>query len=631
MFGPDQTVEIGRSSQAAVAVGDRTVGRIHASLQARANGWFLVDRASRNGTWVRGLRVSELLVDRPLTVHLGGPDSPNVLDVRPLPAGAALHPAGSEGETAVLAATDRLDHSGAASRADRPPIELVVRLGSQQRTFPVGQPVRVGRDPELEMVTENPLVTRRQHGVITADPDGATYVDTSSRGTFLKGRRLKAPLRITESVLLHLGDPVTGEELGITPPLSAARIATNQARRRRRRYLMRSSGAVAAAAALVVSLLLTVGRGGGPGGGLAPATLSRAVSATVRLLMGSPSSYAGWGSGTVISPDGLILTNGHVAEPQAPGEAVAQGVPGSTLDPNPPYLTVEMTDGEARPVVARYRARPVAVDGYLDLAVVRIYASADGRPVDPASLHLPWLPIGPSSEVQLDQAVTVLGFPGVSGSDSITITSGAISTFVPDPLHHSSDPRFELETTARVAHGNSGGAAIDNAGRLIGVPSLTIPGEGSDISWRLRSASEALPLVSAAQAGRPYSSTILTAPSGNEQVSAVGIAPAADGACPGGGSVRGGVDAVTIGFAYSGFAPGIDAALLIQMPDGSDVTGQGGSIPQFIVSQASGCETYQLSASDLGAASIPTGRYQVQVLAGPRLNPVDPPTQLVVR
>jgi hypothetical protein len=108
---------------------------------------------------------------------------------------------------------------------------LVTRLGGQQRIFPVGAPVRVGRDPAFELVSVNPLVSRQCHGVITSDPEGATYVDQSRRGTFLDGRQLSGPLRITESVVLRLGDPATGEELGITPPLTSVQIARNHGRR----------------------------------------------------------------------------------------------------------------------------------------------------------------------------------------------------------------------------------------------------------------------------------------------------------------------------------------------------------------------------------------------------------------
>ena len=191
--------------------------------------------------------------------------------------------------------------------------------------------------------------------------------------------------------------------------------------------------------------------------------------------------------------DALIF---RPAQPRAPGLAVALG--GPNPDPNPPFLTVELTTGPSSPVVAPYRARTVAVDGYLDLAVVQIYATTSGKPVSPGSLHLPYFTLGNVAALQLDQNVTTLGFLGMSGSDSITVTSGVLDTFVPDPLKHVKDPRFELETTAKIGHRNSGGAAIDNAGQLIGVPSLGVPGEGSDVSWRLRSVAEAKPLIAAA-------------------------------------------------------------------------------------------------------------------------------------
>ena len=115
--------------------------------------------------------------------------------------------------------------------------------------------------------------------------------------------------------------------------------------------------------------------------------------------------------------------------------------------------------------------------------------------------------------------MTVLGFPGVADSDSITVTSGVISTFVPDPLGHVADPRFELETTARLAHGNSGGAAVSNAGQLIGVPSLEVTGEGGDLSWRLRSVTEAQALIAAAKAGAavPQQDTWCSAPAPSGQ------------------------------------------------------------------------------------------------------------------
>ncbi|HEY6791827.1 MAG TPA: trypsin-like peptidase domain-containing protein, partial [Trebonia sp.] len=467
---------------------------------------------------------------------------------------------------------------------------LVTRIGNVQRIFPLGTRVRVGRDPQLELVSANPLVSRECHGVITSDATGATYTDTSRRGTYLNGKRLRGPLRITESVVLRLGDPATGEELGITPPLTSTEIDRNRERRvLRGRFRMIAAAVVIVGAAAALAAFFLTGTGNSASsqsptplaGGTPETVLAHAEAATVRLLQGSPASYTGWGSGDILTPTGLILTNAHVADPQAPGLAVAIGEPGSQLEPDPPYLTVELTTGPSSPVVARYRAKPVAVNGYLDFAVIQIYATTSGTPVNPDSLHLPYFTLGNDAAVQLDQPVTTLGFPGVAMSDSITVTNGVISTFIPDPLGHVSDPRFELETTARIAHGNSGGAAVNNAGQLIGVPSLSIPGEGSDTSWRLRSIGEARPLIAAAKAHTPYTSHILVPLSGNEQVTGYGVGASDSQACGGAQSVTlPGTSTVSFAFAYSGAPKGLDLALLINGPGGTTVLTQDGSLPQ---------------------------------------------------
>jgi putative serine protease PepD len=331
----------------------------------------------------------------------------------------------------------------------------------------------------------------------------------------------------------------------------------------------------------------------------------------------------------VISPTGLILTNAHVAEPQAPGASVAMGLPATQLGPDPSYLTVELTTGQASPVVARYRARPVDVDGYLDFAVVQIYATASGQPVNPGSLHLPYLTLGNVGAVQLDQTVTVLGFPGVADSDSISVTTGVISTFVPDPLGHVKDPRFEMETTARVAHGNSGGAAINDQGQLIGVPSLEISGEGADISWRLRAVSQATGLIDAARDHTVYHSKILVQLTGNERVTGEGIGTSPQAACSGSRTLPDAASGM-FGVSYAQFPQGLDAAILITGPSGAVVTSDTGGLPQTIVTQSSGCISYELDAAQLGLAVLPAGRYQLQLLGGPELTPLGPPTSLTV-
>ena len=513
---------------------------------------------------------------------------------------------------------------------------LVARLGREQRVFPMGMQIRVGRDPTLELVSINPLVSRDTHGLIISDEKGATYIDRSRRGTFLDGKRLRGPLRITESVTLRLGDPATGEELGITPPLSGAALEHNRDRRLwrgRARTAAFVAAGVALSGGIAAVVLTTVGsppaRGGAPGTGLGASVLQHAEASTVRLLQGSQSSFSGWGSGTIISPDGLILTNAHVAEPRAPGLAVALGEPGSELEQNPSYLTVELTTGPSSPVRARYRARPVAVDGYLDLAVVQIYATASGTPVNPKTLHLPYLVLGNDTAVQLDQPVTVLGFPGVADSDSISVTSGVISTFVPDPLGHVPDPRFELETTARLAHGNSGGAAVSNAGQLIGVPSLEVTGEGGDLSWRLRSVAEARKLIAAAAKGTPYQSSILVQSGGAEKSAGAGIGASQGAACGGGTSARSSSSA-WFGADFSGVPAGLDLALLVELPDGSAVTDSTEGLPQIAAKSGSGCFAIQVPAEQLGLDAMPPGTYHIQLYGGPSLAPIGTATTVSV-
>jgi putative serine protease PepD len=502
---------------------------------------------------------------------------------------------------------------------------LVTRLGGQQRIFPAGAAVRVGRDPALELVSVNPMVSRDTHGVITSDPGGATYVDQSRRGTFLDGRRLTGPLRITESVVLRLGDPATGEELGITPPLTSTQIAHNHGRKVLGGRMRR--GALAGVALAAVAGLATYGffalrpASGGLSGGLPPSVLKHAEAATVRLLNGTRETATYSGSGTVISPTGLILTNSHVAAPSAPGMMV--GSSGEVSGPNPSFLTVQMTTGPSSPVVDKYRARTVAADGYLDLAVIQIYATASGKPINPASLHLPYLTIGNVAALQLDQNLTTLGFPGMSQSDSITVTSGVVDTFVPDPLKHVKDPRFELETTAKIGHGNSGGGAITDSGQLVGVPSLGVPGTGTDVSWRLRSVAEAKPLIAAARNHTAYHSTILVQRTGSESVTSSGVGATADAACAGGQTLASSASAV-FGFNYSGFPSGLDYMAVIVAPDGTALRDEHQNPPQGTTTTNSGCLSFTVPAALYNQDTIPVGTYQIQLLVGPSLTPAGP-------
>jgi putative serine protease PepD len=158
------------------------------------------------------------------------------------------------------------------------------------------------------------------------------------------------------------------------------------------------------------------------------------------------------GSGVVLSPDGLVLTNNHVVE----------------LAGNRP-IAVLLQDG--RTAVASVVGR----DPNSDLAVVRI---ADVTGLTPAEL-------GDSASIAVGQQVVAVGSPlGLSG----TVTTGVVSaldravTVGPAQGARTSTVLNAIQTDAAINPGNSGGPLVDMAGRVIGINSAiatTGPKDGS--------------------------------------------------------------------------------------------------------------------------------------------------------
>ncbi len=163
------------------------------------------------------------------------------------------------------------------------------------------------------------------------------------------------------------------------------------------------------------------------------------------------------GSGTIISADGLILTNCHVVLPEAMIDD-----PRLTYD----HLVVSLTTRSDQPPNPTYQAEVVQCDPELDLAVIRIVKEVDGTPIDPSQLDLPAVPLGDSDQVELGDPLFVFGYPGIGG-ETITFTSGNVSGFT---RQRGVTGRAWIKTDATITGGNSGGAAINLNGDLIGVP-----------------------------------------------------------------------------------------------------------------------------------------------------------------
>lgn len=194
---------------------------------------------------------------------------------------------------------------------------------------------------------------------------------------------------------------------------------------------------------------------------LSAAQKQQLARATVRIVLMKRTSGRlvsfGSGSGTILSKDGLILTNCHVADP------VKMGYPS---DENPDALVVELVSSEDQPPVPKYIARVLASDGTLDLAVIKVDKNLDGSTVNAANLNLPFVSVGNSDDVKFGDTLYIFGFPGIGG-DTITYTTGNVSGFDSMPPIGN---RAWIKTDATIAGGNSGGLASNNRGEIIGVP-----------------------------------------------------------------------------------------------------------------------------------------------------------------
>ena len=139
------------------------------------------------------------------------------------------------------------------------------------------------------------------------------------------------------------------------------------------------------------------------------------------------------GSGFIIEPEGVIVTNAHVVE----GANSVQ---------------VRLFDGR------RFLAKVLGKDSRVDLAVLKI-DGASGLPV---------LPLGDSNRIRVGEFVLALGHPfGLEHSVSFGIVSrkGAPLTVAA--------PGFDfIQTDAAINPGNSGGPLINMAGEVVGVNSM---------------------------------------------------------------------------------------------------------------------------------------------------------------
>lgn len=165
------------------------------------------------------------------------------------------------------------------------------------------------------------------------------------------------------------------------------------------------------------------------------------------------------GSGSIISPEGLVLTNAHVVDNRWNDYTL---------------IAVAVTDRTDMPPAMEFLAEVAAIDYDLDLAIVRIVSDFDGNPIGSS---FPYVELGDSDNIEIGDHIRILGYPGI-GSDTITFTEGAVSGFTSE---RGIDGRAWIKTDATIAGGSSGGMAVDENGRLIGVPTQASASQESEV------------------------------------------------------------------------------------------------------------------------------------------------------
>jgi S1-C subfamily serine protease len=167
--------------------------------------------------------------------------------------------------------------------------------------------------------------------------------------------------------------------------------------------------------------------------------VERVGPAVVRIDVQKGGRPGGTGSGVILSPDGLVLTNSHVAANQR-------------------QMRVRLIDG------AEYPARLMGDDPDTDLALLRLETPNT----------LPFARLGDSKTLRRGQIAVAIGNP--LGFES-TVTAGIISA-LGRSLRAQNGRMIEdvIQTDASLNPGNSGGALVSTASEVIGINSAMING-----------------------------------------------------------------------------------------------------------------------------------------------------------
>ena len=192
---------------------------------------------------------------------------------------------------------------------------------------------------------------------------------------------------------------------------------------------------------------------------------SRTISSVVNIVCTSKNGEISGGSGTIMTEDGLILTNAHII-PQI------NEVPNISDKGCRIFLPDEAT-GQPKEIYYGEPEITKKLSKDYDIAIIRItsvFIDGDGKSWGTLPKTFPTFQDGSNCEgeyIKLGDSVRIYGYPVTSGGYNLTITDGIVSSFNDDGT---------ILTSAKIDSGNSGGLAIDQDDCFIGIPSAIVEG-----------------------------------------------------------------------------------------------------------------------------------------------------------
>ncbi len=377
---------------------------------------------------------------------------------------------------------------------------LRLELDGRTGAFHPNQQVTIGRDPSNDMTSRNQLVSA-SHCRFTHDGTTWWIEDVgSTRGTYIDGRKVAKKQKIQGAFNVSLGDDDAGDQL---------RVVTGGYHKRKENKAPLFLAGAALAAVTVIGILAFVlwpdtsgleetiaaseaatqeeiatakaefaAQAAGANGN-SPEQLQKARLATgLIFVINNNEEIVGTGSGAVVSDDGLLLTNLHVALPgtyfERTGNPQLQGAEDG------PFVIVGFTSTDGGTVDQFFKAEHVAPHPGHDAALLKIVEGFETNE-NPApsmdSIPEP-LEFATSSTLKGGDQIAVVGYPGLARQDSktarVSVSINNFQSFTECNVNTGwgcqvDFPQGLLNVAGETLEGGSSGGPIIRNGKVVGI------------------------------------------------------------------------------------------------------------------------------------------------------------------